>query len=48
MNKQIATGTVLALSNPIINATANAIRVAKTGTAIATSHRAAHTSATAA
>lgn len=46
MNTQIAAGTALVASNPIINATASAIGIAKTGTAISTLHGAAHTSAT--
>lgn len=48
MNTKVAAGTVFALSNPIFNITANAIGIAKTGTAIGTLHGAAHTSATAA
>ena len=48
MNTQIATGTVLVGSTPIINTVASAIGIAKTGTAIGTLHGAAHTSATAA
>ncbi|MBD3885400.1 hypothetical protein IFO70_27120 [Phormidium tenue FACHB-886] len=48
MNKQIAAGATLVASHPIINTAANAIGVAKTGTAIGTLHGAAHTSATAA
>lgn len=48
MNTQTAAGIGLALSNPVINATANAIGVAKTGAAIGTLHGAAHASATAA
>lgn len=47
INPQIAVGAPLALSHPIINAAANAIGVAKTGTAIGILHGAAHTSATA-
>jgi hypothetical protein len=48
MNQQTTLGSTLALSNPIINAAANAVGVAKTGAAIGTLHGAAHTSATAA
>lgn len=47
-NQQIAVGLTLALSNPIINATASVVGVAKTGTAIGALHGAAHTSAMAA
>jgi len=45
MNKQSAVGTGLVFSNPIINATANSVGVAKTGTTIGSLHGAAHTSA---
>ncbi|MBI4780418.1 MAG: hypothetical protein HY785_03745 [Oscillatoriophycideae cyanobacterium NC_groundwater_1537_Pr4_S-0.65um_50_18] len=48
MNGNIAVGTALALSSPILNTAANAVGVAKTGTAIGTLTGAAHTSATAA
>lgn len=48
MNQQAAAGTILALSNPILNTTANTIGITKTGTAIGTLHGAAHVSATAA
>ncbi|MEB3356019.1 MAG: hypothetical protein VKK04_04785 [Synechococcales bacterium] len=48
MNKQIVTGTILGLSNPIINTAASTVGVAKTGTAIGTLSGAAYTSATAA
>lgn len=48
MDNQVATGTALVLSNPIINTTASLIGLAKTGTAIGTLHGAVHTSATAA
>jgi stage V sporulation protein K len=46
--KAIALGSLLLGSTPIINATANTIGVAKTGTAISSLSGAAHTSATAA
>lgn len=48
MNQQVAAGTTLALSNPILNTVASAIGIAKTGTAIGTLHGAAQASATAA
>jgi hypothetical protein len=48
MNKQSAVGTGLVFSNVIINATANSVGVAKTGTAIGSLHGVAHTSAIAA
>lgn len=48
MNNQVAAGTTLVFSNPIINTAASAIGIAKTGTAIGTLHGAAHGSATAA
>lgn len=48
MKPKIAAGTALTASTPIINAAANAVGVAGTGTAIGTLHGAAHTSATAA
>jgi stage V sporulation protein K len=44
----IGVGSALVLSQPIINATASAIGIAKTGTAIGSLYGAAHTSATAA
>jgi hypothetical protein len=46
--KAIALGSLLLGSTPIINATANTIGIAKTGTAIGSLSGAAHTSATAA
>ncbi|MDV3348081.1 hypothetical protein QGP82_05230 [Leptothoe sp. LEGE 181152] len=48
MDSKIAAGTALTASTPIINAAANAVGVAGTGTAIGTLHGAAHASATAA
>jgi len=48
MNTQAVVGTTLVFSTPIINTTASAIGIAKTGTAIGTLHGAAHASATAA
>jgi hypothetical protein len=48
MNQQIAVGLALTASNPLINAAASAVGVAKTGVAIGTLSGAAHTSATAA
>ena len=48
MNQSTATGAALVASTPIINATASAVGIAGTGTAIGTLTGAAHTSATAA
>ena len=48
MNKQVVTGAALSMSHPLFTVAANAVGVAKTGTAIGTLHGAAHTSAMAA
>lgn len=48
MNRQIFVGAALVASHPIIDTTASAVGIAKTGTAIGTLTGAAHTSATAA
>ncbi len=48
MDTQISVGTALVGSTPIINTTASAIGIAKTGATIGSLHGAAHASATAA
>jgi hypothetical protein len=48
MKNQTVVGTLLTMSGPIANMSANAIGIAKTGAAIGTLHGAAHASATAA